>query len=178
MQAVVYLQHIDLVTPLSYFTEGASSTLLFARVADPRGRHRWLQRRRSRSCGGARDRSGLVDLRIVDVAHALTVDPDEVHVLAPKAHVLRGEDASRAHRLPRRFVKPDDADDEVDLARASVSSSFPNNGLWSSIGWNSVQLRAKVGFSDLRSRRRSKLTIRLPSWETVGSASTAWRSLR
>ena len=67
-----------------------------------------------------RNRSRGVDFGVVDVPHAVLVDPDDVDEFVAEAHVLRGEDVARVDGLARGLVEADDADDEIDLARGKL----------------------------------------------------------
>ncbi len=68
------------------------------------------------------------------------------------------EHAAAAHRrsarprlraaVSRTLVKPATTRELIPLS-ATASSPLPNNGLRSSIGWNRVLLKAKIGFFDL-----------------------------
>ena len=81
----------------------------------------------------------------------MTVDPDDVFILLSEADILSGEQVTGVNGLARRLVKADDADGEIGLARRQRLFIGADQGLSASIGWNRVQLSARVGFSDLMS---------------------------
>ena len=57
---------------------------------------------------------------IVDMSHAVFVQPEDVDELVARPDVLRGEGLARMHHLGRSLVEAVDADDEIDLAGQQV----------------------------------------------------------
>src|SRR5271154_2126065 len=75
---------------------------------------RWLWRR-------GRPRSRFVNFGVIDVAHAVAVDADDVDEFMTWPQVVCGEGVARSHDLRRGFVEAADADDEVHRACGQIA---------------------------------------------------------